>query len=285
MNPYRKLVDDWARLTAPPGRFPLGGFAASPRPEVAPDAPRVLIFSPHPDDECLVGALALRLLRQARMNVINVAVTLGSNKQRQAARLVELEGACHHLGFGLLAAAPGGLERVNATARAQDPAHWSACVDVIAAVLAEHRPRVVFCPHDADWNSTHIGTSLLVSDALARQGVDFACHVVHTEFWRALATPNLMVESSIDDTADLVAATSFHAGEVARNPYHLLLPAWLQDNVRRGGELVGGQGGAVPDFRFATLYRVGYWQGGKNEPGFEGGRFLAAADDPVALFA
>ena len=36
----------------------------------------------------------------------------------------------------------------------------------------------------------------------------------------------------------------------------------MQDNVRRGGELVGGQGGAAPDFTFATLYRLRQWQDG-----------------------
>ena len=58
----------------------------------------------------------------------------------------------------------------------------------------------------------------------------------------------------------MMAALSFHVGEVQRNPYHLLVPAWMQDNVRRGGELVGGQGGAAPDFTFATLYRLREWR-------------------------
>ena len=31
------------------------------------------------------------------------------------------------------------------------------------------------------------------------------------------------------------------------------------DNVRRGGEIVGGQGGAAPDFAFCTLYRARIW--------------------------
>ncbi len=48
-----------------------------------------------------------------------------------------------------------------------------------------------------DWNSTHIGTHYLLVDALARQASGFACHVVETEFWGAMATPNLMVESSV----------------------------------------------------------------------------------------
>ena len=55
-----------------------------------PDAPRTLIFSPHPDDEVIIGALPLRLLRELKMNVINVAVTQGSHKARQPERWKEL---------------------------------------------------------------------------------------------------------------------------------------------------------------------------------------------------
>ena len=77
-----------------------------------------------------------------------------------------------------------------------------------------------------------------------------------------MASPNLMVESTPTTSAEMMTALSFHVGEVQRNPYHLLLPAWMQDNVRRGGELVGGQGGAAPDFSFCTLYRLREWRDG-----------------------
>ncbi len=90
--------------------------------------------------------------------------------------------------------------------------------------------------------------------------------MVETEFWGAMSAPNLMVESSVEDVADLVAAISFHAGEVQRNPYHLRMPAWMQDNVRRGGEIVGGQGDAAPDFAFATLYGVRRLRHGRLAP-------------------
>lgn len=284
MNPYRSFVSDIARLQREARGLPLGGFPPAPRPALPPDAPAALVFAPHPDDECIIGGLPLRLLRQGRMRVIDVAVTQGSNRERRAPRLAELEGACAYLGFGLITTGPGGLERVNARTRAEDPAHWRACVEAIAAIIAAHRPRVVFFPHDADWNSTHIGVHHLVADALAAQPAGFACHAVETEFWGAMATPNLVVESSAEDVADLVAATSFHAGEVRRNPYHLLLPAWMQDNVRRGGELVGGQGGAAPAFDFATLYRLRRWRDGRLEPVTGAQRWLAAGEDPVALF-
>ena len=241
MNPYHRYVSELARLVGEGRRFPLGGFPVPSHPTIASDAPRALIFSPHPDDECIIGGLALRLKREAGLRVVNVAVTQGSVKVRQAGRLGELKAACDYLGFDLIQTAPSGLENINVKTRTGDSAHWQASVEVIAAIIARQRPQVVFFPHETDWNSTHVGTHYLLVDALARQASDFTCHVVETEFWGAMATPNLMVESSVDDLAEMMTALSFHVGEVQRNPYHLLVPPWMQDNVRRGGELVGGQ--------------------------------------------
>jgi LmbE family N-acetylglucosaminyl deacetylase len=276
MNPYHRYVSELERLFREGRHFPLGGFPALERPVAPPDAPRGLIFSPHPDDECIIGGLALRLQREAGMQIVNVAVTQGSNRARQAARWDELAAACRYLGFDLVATGPSGLEKVNPKTRAENPAHWRASVDVIGAVLAEQRPAVVFFPHDIDWNSTHVGTHHLLMDALAAQPSSFTSHVVETEFWGAMASPNLMVESSAQDLGDMLTALSFHVGEVQRNPYHLLVPAWMQDNVRRGSELVGGQGGAAPDFAFCTLYRLREWRDGRLQHVFEGGRTVAA---------
>jgi N-acetylglucosamine malate deacetylase 1 len=284
MTPYRQLVADYSRLLKQGRSFPLGDFKPAPSPELPPDAPKALLFSPHPDDECIVGGMAVRLLRQARMNVVNVAVTLGSNKQRQPGRLQELQNACHYLGFNLVTTAPNGLERINPKAREQDPAHWSACVEIISGIIAQHRPQVILCPHDRDWNSTHIGTHYLILDALKKTPPSFQTYLVETEFWGAMTNPNLMVEISVEDLADMIAATSFHIGEVARNPYHLLLPPWMMDNVRRGAELVGGQGGAAPDFPFAALYRLRKWAGGQATGFFDGGKMMPCSMNVAELF-
>ena len=284
MNQYHRYVSELARLVREGRSFPLGGFPALSKPAVAANAPRVLIFAPHPDDECIIGGLALRLMREAGMRVINVAVTQGSNKARQAARLGELQAACDYLGFELKQTRPQGLESINVKTRAADAAVWRASVEIVAAILADERPHVVLFPHDTDWNSTHIGTHHPLVDALGRLPSDFSCHVVETEFWGAMASPNLMVESSATDLADMMAALSFHVGEVQRNPYHLLVPAWMQDNVRRGGELVGGQGGAAPDFIFCTLYRLRRWSAGRLEATYAGGRSLPADVNAAALF-
>jgi LmbE family N-acetylglucosaminyl deacetylase len=282
-DPYRQYVEDLARLLRRGRALPLGGIPAAPAPPVpAPDAPRVVLFSPHPDDECIVGLLALRLQREAGMRVVNVAVTHGSDLARRRPRFEELRAACAYLSFELVTPAPAGLERIDVRTRASDPSHWQASVDAIDRLIADLDPAVVFLPHDADWNPTHVGTHHLVMDALARRPGDERT-VVETEYWGAMATPNLVVESSVEDLGRLMAALSFHAGEVRRNPYHVGLPAWMQDNVRRGGELVGGAGVAVPDFDFATLYRVRRWKAGRLHATGVAHRNLAAATNAGAI--
>ncbi|SPE53413.1 LmbE family protein [Verrucomicrobia bacterium] len=283
-NPYLNFVSGYARLLQDAKSYPLGKLLPAPRPSLGADAPNALFFAPHPDDECIIGGLAVRLLREGGFKVQNVAVTLGSKKERQAARLRELEGACGYLGFGLLPTAPNGLERINVKTRSQDPTYWNKCVQVIAGLLSQHQPRIILLPHEQDWNSTHIGTHFLVMDALQALPAGFECYLVETEFWGQMSDPNLMVEISAQDLADMIAATTFHVGEVERNPYHLLLPAWMLDNVRRGAELVGGQGGAAPAFTFAALYRVRKWGQGRAVKFFEGGQQISCASDVRRLF-
>ena len=285
MNPYHHLVSEYSRFAKEGKSYPLGKFPCAPRPDLAANAPKVLIFSPHPDDEVIIGGLALRLLREAKWNVINVAVTQGSKKERQAERLAELKACCDCIGFGLTQAGPTGLEKVNVKTREKEPAHWAQSVKVIAEIIAKHQPKVILFPHDNDWNSSHIGTHFLVLDALKSLPADFTCYAVETEYWGAMASPNLMVELGPQDLGDLMTALTFHVGEVTRNPYHLSLPAWMVDNVRRGGELVGGQGVAAPDFVFSTLYRLQKWKQGRLEKMYEGGKQLSCNAKPAELFS
>ena len=281
-NPYRAFVDSFARLLTEGEALGTAGLVKPDRPPVAVDAPKVLIFAPHPDDEVIIGGLPLRLLREQRMNVVNVAVTLGSRKDRQAERWKELQNCCDYIGFGLTAAGKRGLEGIHPAAREKEPQRWSDSVKAIADLLTEHRPSIVFFPHADDWNRTHVGVHYLVLSALGSAGL--ACQVVETEFWGAMNAPNLTVESSAADVADLVAALSLHVGEVARNAYHVRLPAWMMDNVRRGAELVGGQGGTAPRFAFATLYRLRRWENGRLHEVLDRGEALASQDDLSKLF-
>ncbi len=82
----RQFVGQFQKLVKQGKSLKAGKGSSVARPQIPASAPNVLIFSPHPDDECITGALALRLLREAKWNIANVAVTLGSNRARQSSR-------------------------------------------------------------------------------------------------------------------------------------------------------------------------------------------------------
>jgi LmbE family N-acetylglucosaminyl deacetylase len=243
---------------------------------------KVVVCSPHPDDEALIGALALRLRRECGATVTNIAITLGSNASARARRRRELKSACAVLGFDLVVAnPPGGFEHVHPDTRQNQPAEWAAKVRVLSAALELERPDAVFSPHAEDFNTTHIGTHYLVEDALGeyleRTGRG-PLPLFETEFWHPNSRPNLMVGVSPDDEAILIMATAEHGGEVRRNPYHLRHPGRMIDNVRRGAEVVGGQGGPAPDFPFAELYRVVFMAGRNLVAPRPGGRVLGPTE-------
>ncbi len=236
---------------------------------VAGGAPVCLIFSPHPDDEAISGALPWRLRSEAGWRVVNVAVTLGSLVQRRAERWLELRRCCDFLGFDLVSASGEsvhGLERISPQTASAEPRYWADCVARVAALLSHFGPRVVVCPHALDGHPAHMGTHHLVLDALRRLDPSPGPHVLQSEYWNTQMQPGLMVELGRRQVADLIAALSLHAGEVARNPYHLTLPAWFMDGVRRGAERVGVAGRATPDFAFAALYGWQRWHAGTLEP-------------------
>ncbi len=240
---------------------------------------KVVVCAPHPDDEALIGALALRLRQECGAQVTNCAITLGSNIGQRARRLRELNSACAALGFELsVANPPGGFDHVNLDNRRNHPDEWSAKVRALSGIFETEQPDVVFAPHAEDFNTTHIGTHHLVVEALGdyqqrtrRDPITF----VETEFWHENSRQNLMVGVSPQDEATLIMATAEHGGEVRRNPYHLRHPGRMIENVRLGAEVVGGQGAAAPDFPFAELYRVAFMIDGKLSEPRPGGRVIA----------
>ncbi len=252
-------------------QLPLNSLAQPPK--APPCGKCCVILSPHPDDECIVGALPLRLLREGGWRVVNVAITHGSNPVRQMARADELKNACAALGFENVLLAERGLTHISANSRSNDPVHWAACVRHVARQLEILKPDLILCPHPQDAQAAHMGSHLLAMDALATQAAEFVPLVAFTEYWSTMASPNWMVQVSAQDLGDLMSALMRHVGEVSRNPYHLSLPAWMMDNVRRGAEQVGFPGSVAPTYTFATLYRVMQWRDGALSPAWQDGRF------------
>src|ERR1051325_5440525 len=124
MNPYQTFVAELVQTLQHAKTVPLGGWPAPAYPPHSTNAPKALIFSPHPDDEVIIGGLPLRLLRELAINVINVAVTQGSNKERQRERLKELQACCDYIGFGLIQTHETGLEGINLKTKTQNAAEW-----------------------------------------------------------------------------------------------------------------------------------------------------------------
>jgi hypothetical protein len=238
-HPYAGFVGEFEALLERGAALPRGGARRARAPAPKPGAPTALILAPHPDDECIVGALPRRLQRERGWRVAVAPVTLGSRAERRAPRLEELKGACRFLGWEVLEPGERGL----------------------AALLRRESPRLVLFPHSGDANSTHRRVHDLAVAALREAGPKFRCAVAETEFWATLPDPNLLLDVAGRDAADLVAALSFHGGEIERNPYHVLFPCWLADGARRGAELVCGQGASAAPGRFASLYRLSRWTG------------------------
>ncbi len=256
--------------TEPPCEFP-----APSQPSRSPM--KILIAAPHPDDEALIGALALRLRLEAGAKVVKCAITLGSNLQERQRRALEARCACRVLGFRLVIPEEEGFSSVNLQNRQEHLEEWAAKVQALKEIFDREKPEMVFAPHQEDFNTTHIGTHFLVVEALGKHleaSGRGPIPLLETEFWHQHSAPNLMVGVAPEIVAIQMMATAEHGGEVSRNPYHLRLPARMVDNVRRGSEVVGGQGAPAEPLVFAELYRVTFMKGEEHVMPRPGGRTL-----------
>ncbi len=241
---YEALVDAFTAARAAPLPSPRTPQPVRP-PEI--DKPTAVLISPHPDDEVIMGALPRRWQRELGCNVHVIAVTLGSNPSRRSAREAELTHACGLLGWHLHLLGWTGVDADAIQPNADR-------VRQLREILRPLQPDALFFPHDNDQHPAHLGVHRLAREALAEIPNTPAIYL--TEFWHPMENPNLLVEVPPTDLACLIEALACHTGEVARNPYHRTLPAWMMENVRRGAERVGKVGGSAPDFPFGILYRT-----------------------------
>lgn len=249
----------------------------------APGVAKIVFCAPHPDDEALSGALALRLHLESGALVTNVAITLGRDRTQQERRLREIESACHALDFHLIVPQPPrGFEEVNEVAREQHPAAWAAKVEILAGIFDREKPDVVFAPHVHDFNTTHIGTHHLVVEALGahlERSQRGPALLVETDLWHQIERPNLMVGLTPELVARQLVGVCEHGGEMRRNPYHLLHLCRLMDNVRRGSEVVGGQGAVAQKFPLAEIYDVAFMKGKERIPARPGGCIIGPTQE------
>ncbi|MDN5250309.1 PIG-L family deacetylase [Betaproteobacteria bacterium LSUCC0117] len=262
--PFLDHVEAYLRAFDTPVNERPSSRSATPA-EPKPNAPVCAIFSPHPDDEAIMGGVALRLANERGWRVVNVAVTLGSRLDRRAPRWAELTDCCRYLGFELVAASgtPGvSLEGVSPSGALQETEAWQHAVNAAVEILATLKPRVIICPHELDGHPAHVATYHLVKAAIPLALVG-PVDVLLSEYWNTQMHPKLAVQLEPQSVATLMQGLAFHVGEVARNPYHLLLPVWFMDSARRGAERVASVGGDSLGFPFAALYGWLRWNCGE----------------------
>lgn len=206
----------------------------------------VMILSPHPDDESIVGSLALRLLHENNAHIVNIAVTMGSNKMRQDARKQELQNACELLEMEVIH-----LDE-----------NWKTKEKELKSLIQKYQPQLIIAPHAKDFHPTHIKTGeLLKKVLLSLKKVNVI--IAWSEFWAPMTKPNLLIEVPTQIVEMQMRALEMHVGEVERNPYHLRLPAWMMDNVRRGSEIISGKGSEAKQMAFGVLYQLQIFKTGK----------------------
>ncbi|HEX5483667.1 MAG TPA: hypothetical protein VFZ08_13675, partial [Terriglobia bacterium] len=167
-----------------------------------------------------------------------------------------------------------GFDRITEEARKGQPEEWKSKVETLREIFDREKPDAVLTPHGQDFNSTHVGTHSLVVEALG-QHLDLSRRgpvlLIEAEFWHQIERPNLMVGLTPELVAAQLVGIAEHGDEMRRNPYHLLHPCRLMDNVRRGSEVVGGQGAKARDFAFAEIYNVAFMKGREVIPARPGG--------------
>lgn len=205
----------------------------------------IMILSPHPDDESIIGSLPLRLMHENNAHIINVAVTMGSNKKRQKPRLKELQNACE-------------LLEMDLDVLSED---WNQKAKELKSLIAKYQPQLILAPHLNDHHPAHIKTGKLLQKVLKTSKITTL--VAWTEFWGTMTKPNCLIEVPEEILELQMKALVMHEGEVSRNPYHLRLPAWMMDNVRRGGEIIDNTGGEAPQMAFGVIYHLQLFKNAK----------------------
>jgi len=168
-----------------------------------------LALSPHPDDELLGCPAHLFALRDAGWRVVNVALTLGSERESRPRRRAELEAACRDAGFELVLAPEGLMDGASAA-------------PFVRRLAAGTDASVLVAPSPHDDHPRHEQAGRL---ALACLAAGVTRRLWLWGLWADVALPTSLCLFDERRLAQIEAALAHHGGELERNDYRRLLRA------------------------------------------------------------
>jgi LmbE family N-acetylglucosaminyl deacetylase len=196
----------------------------------------ILIVSPHPDDECILGSIALRLQWENKCPIFVLPATYGSQYTQRARRLDELQAACKTLNWSLY----------------NRSLTKNFSMLELKKILEKLKPVAIVTYHPRDNHPTHSKISQIVLDCLKQNNITSTLFL--GEYWSTLRRPNLSVELSIKNRSQLIKGLKNHKEEIKRNPYHLSLESWWNDSSRRGRELLKISAKSFGEVTHTALY-------------------------------
>ena len=180
---------------------------------------RVLHVSPHPDDELIGAPATLFALRDAGAEIVNLAVSLGSDAAMAEVRRAELEEACRRAGFAL---------------RFGDP----------APALRDGAFDLVVGPSPHDRHPAHVRVARQVLAAAPPRWWMWG-------LWGELARPTTVTGFGEERLREIHHALEAHASQLARNDFRRLVTGRAMAATVLAAEQVFGFGAAGIDAPYA----------------------------------
>lgn len=206
----------------------------------------VIAVGAHPDDvEIGMGATVAKMVAQG-LEVVLVDLTDGEPTPRgtHETRMREAQASAHSLGVA---------KRITLPLRNRELADTVEARTMLAEIVREHRPRLLFAPYPLDAHPDHIAASAIceaarfygkfVKTEMSGQP-HLVAHIYHyfAVHLRFVAKPSFVMDVTGHESAKLAALASYvsqFGGETA----NVHVPAWVSGQLASWGALIGTESG------------------------------------------
>jgi len=180
-----------------------------------PEANRVLVLSPHPDDDVIGCGGTLCKHVQAEDDVMVAYMTDGSRGNTDLRESINL--VAKRNSEAQKAAAVLGIKRLKFLGFQDQKLEYfiADCASAVADILLDYEPDLVYLPFPLDYNPDHVATARIAVRAF--ESIDYLCTVFAYEI-----APPILPNRIVDITKQVhlkKKALSCHKSQMAQNDY------------------------------------------------------------------